>query len=478
MGNQTSSSSINDSPNKLNTKNVGELVDYIATHYILTMDFRSLTKLFDKKYCDNLVILTSEVIERNFTEMEITYLAERIKDGQTDNNEAKGPNQNQNSDLERDNMIFFEKDKLDKLDIQNPSKKRRACLGIAKFYIKIAHVFAAIVKTINPIHSYKDINDKDNSQGVKRAAYYEKDKIPKGAHTEVLNYNICNNLINALVNNQDYSDIRDYNDITIQPNVCSMNVNQKGETKNLAELPGMPELEELYKDDDYDFETGKFNGMTKETKEMYDADLLQFYTFFTGKESMPDDVTRFRDIKLVDYHNSFECRGPGQGQIPPFQMGVRGKLSDDLFAKFADNLKNMIEKANKNQNELTKVLDQLFIYTTDSKSNENFIRVNPELTDKILQTIIIETRAIIVTLYLTCERDFTEGVKIYEAIVKEKLLDITQRQIASMDKMTSDLNNITDNEPVPAENKVLEDKKTEETKPNEEVKKEEVILQQ
>ena len=192
------------------------------------MDFRSLTKLFDKKYCDNLVILTSEVIERNFTEMEITYLAERIKDGQNDNNEAKGANQH--LDLERDNMIFFEKDKLDKLDIQNPSKKRRACLGIAKFYIKIAHVFAAIVKTINPIHSYKDINDKNS---IKRAAYYEKDKIPKGAHTEVLNYNICNNLINALVNNQDYSDIRDYNDINVQPNVCSMNVNEKGEIKNL-----------------------------------------------------------------------------------------------------------------------------------------------------------------------------------------------------------------------------------------------------
>ena len=47
-----------------------------------------------------------------------------------------------------------------------------------------------------------------------------------------------------------------------------------------------------------------------------------------------------------------------------------------------------------------------------------------------------------------------------------------------MDKMTSELNNITDNEPVPAENKILEEKKAEETKPNEEVKKEEVILQQ
>lgn len=457
MGNQGSSSSINDSPNKLNTKNVGDLVDYIATHYILTMDFRSLTKLFDKKYCDNLVILTSEVIERNFTEMEITYLAERIKEGQNVNDIAKDSAQI----LEKDKMIFFEKDKLDKLDIQNPNKKRHVCLGIAKFYIKIAHVFAAIVKTINPIYSYKDINDNKNVQGIKTAEYFEKNKIPKGAHTEVLNYNMCNNLINALVNNQDYSDIRDYNDITIHPNVCSVNVNEKGETKNLAELPGMTELEELYKDDEYDFETGKFNGMTKDTKEMYDVDLFQFYTFFTGKESMPDEVTSFKDIKLEDYHNSFECRGNGQGQIPPFQMSVRGKLSDDLFANFANNLKSMIEKANKNQNELTKILDQLFSYTTDSENHKSFIRVNPELTDEMLQTIIVETRSIIVTLYLTCEKDFTEGVKIYGAIVKEKLLDITQRQIDSMDKMVLNLNNITENEPIPAENKVLEEKKIE-----------------
>ena len=87
MGNQVSTQSINGSNDKLETKSVGKLVDYIATHYILTMDFQSLTKLFDKKYCDNLIILTSEVLERHFTEMEITYLAERVKEGDqmTDN---------------------------------------------------------------------------------------------------------------------------------------------------------------------------------------------------------------------------------------------------------------------------------------------------------------------------------------------------------------------------------------------------------
>jgi len=457
MGNQVSTTSINSSNDKPENAAVSKLVDYIATHYILTMDFQSLTKLFDKKYCDDLVILTSEVIQRHFTDMEITYLAERVKDGDkiTDKPSDKPSDiasgtAKPASNLEKDRMIFFEKEGLSKLDIQDHVKKRNVCLGIAKFYVKIAHIFAAIVKTINPVYIYKD---SDNN--VKRATLSEKSKIPKDAKTEVQNFNLCSNLVTALINKQDYSDIRDYNDITVSPDVCSINVNSDGETKSLNDLPGFPELEELYMDDDYDFETGKFNGMTDKTKEMYDADLKQFYIFFTGNESMPDTVKRFRDIKLKDYHNSFECRGNGRGQIPPFRIPVRGKLSDDLFGKFATNLKEMIANANKNQNELTAVLDALFVYTTDPDTKKEHIRVNPQLTDAILQNIIVETRAVIVTLYLTCEKNFAEGIKIYEAIVKQKLLETTQSQIVSMDKLADKLNTVTEKVPEAAETKVL-----------------------
>jgi len=467
MGNQVSTTSINSSNDKLDNKTVGKLVDYIATHYILTMDFQSLIKLFDKKYCDNLVILTSEVIERHFTDMEITYLAERVKDGNK-NDEASGSVQ---PTLEKDKMIFFEREGLDKLDIKNHVKKRNVCLGIAKFYVKIAHVFAAISKTVNAEITYIDA---DNNR--KRVSLSEKSMIPKDAKTEVVNFNLCNNLINALINKQDYSDIRDYNDITIQPDVCSVNITSdgNGETKSLVELPGMPELEELYMDDDYNFETGKFITMTPKTKEMYDADLRQFYTFFTGNESMPDDVKKFRDVKLKDYHNSFECRGNGQGQIPPFRLAVRGKLSDDLFGQFATNLKEMIANANKNQNELTAVLDALFVYTTDPDTKKEYIRVNPELTDDILQNIIVKTRSVIVTLYLTCEKNFAQGIKIYEAIVKKKLLETTQNQIASMDKLTEKLNTITEKIPEPAENKALDELKEKKAEDNEQTKKVEI----
>ena len=35
-----------------NDSHVSEKLDYIATYYILTMDFKSLSKLSEKEYCD------------------------------------------------------------------------------------------------------------------------------------------------------------------------------------------------------------------------------------------------------------------------------------------------------------------------------------------------------------------------------------------------------------------------------------------
>ena len=70
MGNSSSKTNGN---NKQFT-NFYEIIDYIATYYILTMDFKSLSKLSDKEYCDNLVVLTSDIIQKHFNDLDVTYL--------------------------------------------------------------------------------------------------------------------------------------------------------------------------------------------------------------------------------------------------------------------------------------------------------------------------------------------------------------------------------------------------------------------
>jgi len=42
-------------------------------------------------------------------------------------------------------------------------------------------------------------------------------------------------------------------------------------------------------------------------------------------------------------------------------------------------------------------------------------------------------------LYLTCENDYITGLKIYETIVEQKILDTAQNQIQSLEKMKENL---------------------------------------
>ena len=412
MGNQTSNNS--NSNNELKKHNISQILDYISTYYILTMDFKSLRKLYDKEYCDKLVILTSDIISRYFTDMEITYLAQRIKNGVEIN------------ELEKDKVIFFNRMNLDNLDIQNPIKKKRVCLGIAKFYIKIAHIFAAIVTTINPIYVYKDTEG-----NTIRASLKEKNKIPPNIPRKIYKMNICDNRIKSLKIDEPDSN----GNIFIGPKVCDINIGDDGLDKTLEDEPGIPELIELYYDDKYDYTTGKFTGMSSDTQKVFEEDLKIFYNVFTGKTDMPPTITKFSDIKLRDYHNMDKCKGSDA----PFRKKYKGNMNNKLFKDYAENLKNMVQKSKAGQESLLSIINKLFVYTIDPQTNKKQIRINPDLTEDKLTKIVEETRTIIIKLYLNCETDYVNGLKMYEAIVEQKILETAQNQIKNLEKIEEQL---------------------------------------
>jgi len=434
MGNQNSTNKDKED-NKLKPKPISQILDYIATNYILTMDFDSLRKLYDSEYCNKLVILTSDIIERYFTDLEITYLAQRIKNGEEVN------------ELEKDKVIFFDKDELEKLDVKNSIKKKRICIAISKFYVKIAHLFAAIVTTINPIYVYKDAEG-----NTVRATLYEKGKIPPNTPREIFKLNICENRINALKNGKSLEPNAD-GEISVAPEICSVNMSDNDELKDLDDEPGMPELMDLYYDDEYDFHTGRFLKMSKKTEEVYREDLQIFYNVFSGNAGpLPANITKFSDIKLRDYNKTEQC----QGDNPKFGREVRGKLSDSMFAKYADNLKKMISQANTNQQMLLTIINQIFTYTVDPQTNKKRIRISPTLSEEKLQELVVEARALIIKLYLTCEIDYVEGIKLYEAIVDQKIYDTATRQIENVLKRKEDMITRVEPLPEPAEFKQLQ----------------------
>jgi predicted metallopeptidase len=163
MGNANLKKNYNDK-NNLNestpNKDINEIIDYIATNYILSMDFESLKKLYNKNYCDNLVILTSDIIEKYLTNIDITHLSDRI--------------------VKKDNLIFVNRNDFENINKLEPTNKKELCNGIAKFYITIAHIFASIITTINPVYIFTDLNG-----NLKKISLNERNKIPYGIKAKI-----------------------------------------------------------------------------------------------------------------------------------------------------------------------------------------------------------------------------------------------------------------------------------------------------
>ena len=415
--NKTSSSSVEHSFSKFD-----DAIDYIASKYILTADFQSLRKLSEKDYCEKLVVLTTDIIDRYFNDQEVKYLEQRVKNGVEINN------------MMEKKVYYMNKEDFDHLDIskdkQKGIKKKRVCIGIAKFYVKIAHLFAAILTTINPVYLYKD----QVTGKTIRKSIYDKHQIPTSVKTKT-KWNLCDNRIQALNKNVGQMDNKGRGDINIniQPDICSLD----SEMNLLIEEPGMKELQELYYDK-YDYSTGKFVGMTPETAEQYKKDVKIFYQSFTGNKTVPPEITKFSDIKLHSYSREKGC----QGKDALFKRSYSGSIKNgksSLFYQYAMNIKQMILNANENQNELLTIVFQIFKFVVDPYTGEKKVRINPELTEEALDQLIVKTRQMIMELYVKCEEDYVKGVKILEAIVESKILETTQRQISNLEETVENL---------------------------------------
>ena len=418
------------------SKNLTQIIDYIATNFILTNNFKDFKNLTDQKYCNNLVILTSKIINNNLNYKQVQYLSQRIKQGDIVN------------EMTKDNVIFFEKDKIENIDIDSNIRKKRLCIGIAKFYIKIAHIYAAIVSTVNPTYNYKNENGEIQEVNLENKIY-----IPKYSNTKINRNNICSLRINSLLNKSNF-DVNNNEEIKINPDFCDINKNQDtGKTKMLINEPGIPELSKLYYDK-YDYNTGRFIGMTEKAKKLYENDVKIFYKTFTGKKNVPNNIKTFSDIPLKDFHNLSKCKNNGA-----YTQIYTGKKREKYFKKYAEHIEKMMKTTNENQNKLIKIIDKLFILISNKHTNKKEIIINPNLTYKNLDLIIEETKKPIINLYLKCEKDYLEGLNIFEAIVNLLYKETSQNQLINLE---NNINKHKQKQNIPSNTELIEQNKLEE----------------
>uniref|UniRef100_A0A6C0KDL4 Uncharacterized protein n=1 Tax=viral metagenome TaxID=1070528 RepID=A0A6C0KDL4_9ZZZZ len=413
-------------------KHLQQMIDTVATKYILTQNFKDMINLDNNEYCNKLVILTSNILNSHFTDMEVKYLAQRMKKGVIIDK------------MTEDKVVYFDKDQVGKLDVKREFMKKRLCIGIAKFYIKIGQLFAAIVKTVNPVYTYRNANNE-----IIKIPLLKKDLIPPNVEAKVKRMNLCSRRISTLMieqknlnkqsddndnNNDDNNDNNNNNNnnnknkLTLKPHFCIMNMSKTGFPLTLQDEEGIPELKQLYIDE-YDYKIGKFTGMSEASKKQYQYDLELFYTTFTGKTSMPDTIQNFSDIPLIEFHNSKDCK---PGSI--FNKVYTIESSNQIYKLYAKHLASMIKNTQENQDKLMSIIDELFVFKINPKTNEKEVTIHPKLTDKSLKNIAVTTRKLITNIYIQCEKDFRKGLEIFETLVENQIKKNAMQKIKNLEE--------------------------------------------
>ena len=113
---------------------------------------------------------------------------------------------------------------------------------------------------------------------------------------------------------------------------------------------------------------------------------------------------------------------------------VEGPKSDRLFEQYGDHYRKMLDRSNKAKDSLNGVLDQLFTTYEQDGDAVPIITVSPGLTRAKLTEVIGKTRDILSSMYIDCEKDFRQGVKLLDEIIKDRGSNLQDRRLDSLDR--------------------------------------------
>ena len=130
-------------------------------------------------------------------------------------------------------------------------KRKKMANNIAKFYIKIAHIYAAIASTIDPEYSYTDSNGVEQTFNLQKIS--ELTNLPPHAFSsfklKTLDNPIalCKKRLDILMNK---FDINSKGSVTLNPGekFCDMNKKEDSSSKSLESESGIHSLKQLYYD--------------------------------------------------------------------------------------------------------------------------------------------------------------------------------------------------------------------------------------
>ena len=201
-------------------------------------------------------------------------------------------------------------------------------------------------------------------------------------------------------------------------------------TMTLADEPGIQSLENLYKDTmKIETEQGKVTGLfvrSSNSEKQYKQDLQDFYKAFIPDGKFNSEIKSFSDIKLTDFTKTKECNDNTDESIKQKWgstiVGDSSKREDRLFVEYGTHFKKMINNVQEREAELIGCLHDLFDFNLDEENESEVpIQIKGSLTESDLDnTIRPKILKTIKKMYIECEKDFQQGVNIYNKIYKQR----------------------------------------------------------
>lgn len=408
---QSKSKNIGDTIEVKDVESITAKVDAIASTYIFRPTFQDMLKLDDKSYCDKLIVLSEKAIGKHLSKLEIAVINERIKEGETET------------------VAYMSKNDIEGLN--KDDEKKAMCRAISKFYVKCAHVFSAISKTLNPVYEYMNENE---------IIHTTRKKDVVGNNYRMVYFNYCTRRIASVYLTKDSPEKKtklcDIN------NSASHNYNNtsihSSTLNNLMDDYGIKQLEDLYYDK-FNYRTHSYSDMSEESRKQYENDVALLYKSLYGEIDGKHPIPKtFDEISLIPYHKMDKC------QNDALEINYRKEIPFDKgdFDAYGKLLTKMREDIFENQQKIVGHLEQLCVKYQEPDGLPEY-RLNPELTEVLLNKLVLTVRTDILNMYLSCQENFNNIKEMLRTIFKNRLVKNNENKLKQIEK---DMNKVNKNE--------------------------------
>ena len=209
-------------------------------------------------------------------------------------------------------------------------------------------------------------------------------------------------------------------DTTISADICSKKSSKDIKTeKILKNENGIPELENLFKDK-YIPEREEFVMSEKQKKE-YETAVSKFYESYTGSMEGRDKYKRFSDIPVLKYKSVELCKKMKDKS----KSRLIGNSKNDNIVNFANHLATIMNNSRMFDKKLIEILNYLFI---PNENGKDYV-INENISFDDIDEIIVKVRENIMDLYITCDKDYRKGIKLFEKILLDKNIELAEKRL-------------------------------------------------